>query len=226
MAEKVDEMKKKIEKLLNLAHDKDDEEGKTALRLARELMLKTGIEESDLGGAEEEEVQRILLYASKRVPTYIFGAINVACSFLKVMPLRINGVGIYAYSFSKEELERTKEVFDTILSLADSNAKRVTDKERPLPEFSTKSRSSFRNSYRYGFIMGVQEFIEEQDESEEFQEYALMLTNKLERVEKALEDGLGVQRTSRRINYENGAYSSGFEKGKKTDVTRRTLDGS
>lgn len=168
MADK-EKIVEKVQKLLKLGNSPFDEEAKTALQKARELMLKYHIEEHDLQGEQKEQVISKEIEVDKAVLNlYAIIATNNRCDSY----IRYQRIGRRKYRYCSVIVGfpfdvECVETMGKYVSQCFLNGLRIQRAEiRSTGEY--EDTRGLKAYYHRGFIEGLQKAFKEQNDKQEF----------------------------------------------------------
>jgi hypothetical protein len=216
MSEQKENVMSKIRKALALANDSaNDHECETALLMAQRLMVKHGIELSEVESIAEEESKEVVEqnitdrgrtpYWKKALATVI--ADNFRCyNFNRVG----GGKSRIVFLGVKQDVELAKELFDFAVNVLETSVKRYLKQLRK-ERGELDNPTGIRNDYIIGFIHGLRQKLADQVEE-------LCLTPMLVKDDALVETYNGMRFTSGRSSsvqrgHDSSAYNSGHKEG-------------
>lgn len=209
--------KDKIRKLLALVESPEEGEAKAALLKARELMAEHKLCEADLEEAEVQsvkEVQTVITASKRRNPWAInLSAVigeNYCCKGYRrhwhgQQTQYIGFIGL------EGDVEVCVEIFKYAVDCVMAGVKRIKAENKGYPADYVKNLC---DSYGYGFVMGIQDAFERQQEQNR-DGWGLVLVTPKEVSEYAAQN-LGHQEFKSRAQDEisPSGYAQGYEEGK------------
>lgn len=148
-----DDVRAKLEKIKRLADDaKDKPEGIAALAMFQRLLKKYGVDESEIAGYTPNDVQRRVIHESGRVAGWILALASVIARQFRCAPFYARTPGNTAIIF--DGLPDDLDIAESAFTAACSVIRRMA---RTLDVSNARwGASEARNSYRLGFITGLE----------------------------------------------------------------------
>lgn len=169
----MDNYKEKIRKLLALAESNNEHEAKSALLKARRLMAQYKIEEIDLADVKRREVKRIVTeYKYTKQGEWWIGAManiiaeNYCCRYA-VSKVARGREGTVLFVGLDGDVDLCATVFGYAVDSARSLAKVRAKEDEYYSCYSQTEKKQARNSYAIGFVKGVKEALEKQNQDKE-----------------------------------------------------------
>ena len=192
-----DKILTKIQNLIELANDGNDEEGQTALLMAQRLMLKHDISLDQVEafgnnkGAEEESSEKVV-DSRKRMPWWIKTLHAVLAANFRCRSLVNQGSGITHVSFfgAKGDVEVVSKIYEAAVMYLNYRLKRLPNKS---PDYKNSYLQGFLSALAQRFQAQVEEFglmvIPSEKVNDDFAaKYPLVKTSRLKRPEGYNED--------------------------------------
>lgn len=215
----------KIQKALNLANSKSDEEAQTAMLLAQQMMAKYGLTEDEVNEQGEVVKKEVIeMYATK--PTKLqwwqkelssIIATNFRCfNFWRTSAgkSRILFLGV------KEDTMIARQVFKYAEDSIEMFSIRYLN-ERGIEGISL--RTKMRNDYIEGFLSGLRHKFREQVEKNDWGLILVKDDAVIEHYEKKkFKSDAG---SSASFSGDSHAFSSGYDEGKRMDPNKKALKG-
>lgn len=215
--------KEKIKKLLALAESPVEAEAKAALLKARELMAEHKLTERDCKDAEKQEVKDIRtdITCSKRRNPWIIDLSAIIGENYCCRGYRTHGYGRQTQEIGfvgfEDDVEICVEIFKYAVDCVLSGVKQIRQENAC---YSIQYAKRLSDSFGYGFVRGVSEAFEKQQEANEAG-WGLVLVAPKE-VQEATQHWKSEKfqaRTAEEISA--GAYTRGYYDGKEFDPTKR-----
>lgn len=218
--------KEKIRKLLALAQSPNEHEAKSAMLKARQLMAEHKLTEMDCVDAKKQEVKDIItdITCSKRWHPWIVllsGVIgeNYCC---KAYRNHYKGKQMQYIGFIglEDDVEICRTVFEYAVDCILSGEKQIRKENKG---YDAKYVTRCADSYGYGYVNGIQEALDKQQEEEKQSEegWGLVMTipKEVEEYTKGFRSQQFDAKASERMN--GSSFMQGFNDGQKFDPTRR-----
>lgn len=215
--------REKIRKLLALAESPNEHEAKAALLKARQLMAEHKLTERDCKDVEKQEVKDIRtdITCSKRRNPWIIDLSAIIGENYCCRGYRIHGYGRQTQEIGfvgfEDDVEICVEIFKYAVDCVLSGVKQI---RRENACYSTQYAKRLSDSFGYGFVRGVSEAFEKQQEANEAG-WGLVLVAPKE-VQEATQHWKNEKfqaRTAEEISA--GAYARGYYEGKEFDPAKR-----
>lgn len=215
--------REKIRKLLSLAESPNEHEAKAALLKARQLMAEHKLTERDCKDAEKQEVKdiRTNITCSKRRNPWIIDLSAIIGENYCCRGYRTHGYGRQTQEIGfvgfEDDVEICVEIFKYAVDCVLSGVKRIRQENAC---YSTQYAKRLSDSFGYGFVRGVAEAFEKQQEANEAG-WGLVLVAPKE-VQEATQHWKSEKfqaRTAEEISA--GVYTRGYYEGKEFDPTKR-----
>lgn len=219
--------KAKIKKLLALAESPNEHEARAALLKARELMAEHKLSEIDLKDVGKQEVKDVVMdiTCTKRRNPWIVNLSGIIAPNYCCKGYRRHQHGGQTQTIGFIGFENDVEICVAVFKYAVDcilSANKATQKEYRRYGYDTDYIKKMCDSYGYGFVRGVSEAFEKQQE-EKKQEWGLVLVTPKE-VEEASQNW-GSQafksRAAQRENLHTDAFMSGYTDGTRLDPKHR-----
>lgn len=213
-----DKILTKIQNLIELANDGNDEEGQTALLMAQRLMLKHDISLAQLEAfgnnkEAEEESSESVVDSRKRMPWWIKNLHSILAANFRCHSLLSKGGGATQVSFfgAKRDVEVVSKVYEAAVLYLNYRLKRLPDKS---PEY--------KNSYLRGFLVALRDRFKAQVE-----EFGVMVLPS-EKVDEDFSNkypNVRLARTKAPEAHHEEAYISGKNDGNKATILPEEIIG-
>ena len=217
--------REKIKKLLALAESSNEHEAKAALLKAKELMAEHKLSEMDVKDAGKKEVKEILLegmQASTRYNPWIIPLSpvigeNYCCKAFnnKYSGKQLRTIGFVGF---EEDVQICEHVFRYAVNCVESKLKEIK-KENSC--YNARYRKKLCDGYGYGFMIGVQEAFEKQQEENEEKGWGLVMVMPQEVVEHVKDFKTENFNKNAGSKLDANAFGIGYTDGKKFDPTKR-----
>lgn len=217
----------KIRKLLALAGSDNEHEAKSALLKARELMAIHKIEEIDLVDIAKRNVKRIVtgIEYTKKGEWWIgilaqVIAENYCCRCLYTKYHHCQKMTIIFVGLDGD-VDICEKIFTYAIDSARSCSKYHLENMEDYKRYTSATKNRIKNSYSYGFALGVQEALEDQKRKKNESEarWGLVMV-----VPKEVNDycsGIKVDKYSGRHSVYDDEISSGYQEGRKFNPNKR-----
>lgn len=225
-----DKILQKIQKALALAADNpSDEEAQTAMRMAQKLMVKHGLDMSDVEYAEKDEKEVVdegLTDYKKTQQWEKSLAVVISENFRCTSYLNKKRTG-HRYAVTRLcfiGLKQDVEIARMVYNYAHQMITMLTEQFVKENGYSGKTAiTTAKNEYRLGFISGLDAKFKEQVNKEG---WGLILVQDDAVVEVVENKGLGRAYRSRAQNYgDANAYGAGYSEGKKFEAGKNRIGG-
>lgn len=216
-------MTKIVDKIKNLLkhtveNGATESEAKTAFVLARKLMLKYKIEESEMIDSTNKDIVRICLSDYNINIDWVYLLITTFTDNFGVMKCIIKNGGKRHFILigRKTDVECVKELIDCAYSFAIDKANEYTSAYKSI----YKSSKGIKNSWLNGFAIGIYDKYEEQNKTDK--KYELMTTvddDVKRKFNEFTEDSKIEEASIKPITYDTTASMMGYKEGKKFGTT-------
>lgn len=206
----------KIKNLIELAQDKDDQEGIQSMLLARKLMLKHGIEQSQLD-IKQSEVIEGMATMSKNVSWWqkILATVVQDNFRVKVYIDRSYKNSSIVFMGMTDDVEIAKAIYEQLTTMIDHYSNVFINRHYATTmENRNRSRTTLlKKSYISGFINGLKKALKEQT-SELMEQYEMVLVTPREVVDAYNNLSLRSSKVSSPHRVDSNSYDKGYARGK------------
>ena len=222
----LDKVINKIRNLIELAKDKDDQEGVKSMLLARRLMLKHGIEQSQLNIIKSEVIKDMLTFG-KNINWWQKILSTVISKHFKVkvyLNREYNGTSIVFLGMT-DDVAIAKAVYEQLSTMTEHYSNVFINRYyEESGEYRNRSRTiMLKKSYITGFISGLQEALEEQTEKL-MEKYEMVLVTPKEVIDEYNKLSLRTTTVSRPNRVDPSSYSKGYGRGKEYRQTSGNIE--
>lgn len=218
--------RQKIKKLLALAESPNENEARVALLKARELMAEHHLSEEDCVGEGSQKIVRFktAFSCTKMVNPWMIPLSGVICTAYRCLPMtsRFHGAKTYGIGMIgfEEDVSLCHELFAYAVRFVEDRNKKMAAEMGKIGA-PAKYIRQLKNSYGYGFTIGLQEAIELQNGAKK-QEWGLVLVTPNEVKESVSDMGSLTFESNAEKEVSRSDYLEGYKDGREFN-TRSVL---
>ena len=214
--------KEKIRKLLSLAESPNEHEARAALLKARQLMAEHKLTEAELKDIEKQKVVDVIVEGvtcSKRREPWIINLSGAVAENYCCKGYRMHGYGRQTQKLGFIGFEDDVKIAETVFLYAiDCIRSRIKEIKKENAMYSSKYVKILCDSYGYGFVSGLAEMYEKQQEDNESDwGLVLALPEEVKEAAQHIKDG----KFEREEPLDGSMMGEGYLDGKKFNPERR-----
>lgn len=163
-------IKDKIQKLLALAESPNEHEAKAALLKARQLMAEHKLLQKDLEDVSHQDVKVIETFVSctKRTNPWITSLSNIIASNYCCQALSSRTPGSRTYNIRFVGLENDVDICNSVFLYAvDCVMTKIQELKKRYAKLKRHEQTKIANGYGQGFVRGLREAFEQQQQEKE-----------------------------------------------------------